>query len=244
MEDFDAVRQRFSRISGALNERLRRLFAATEAEVLGYGGVSLVARATGVSRRAITEGLAELSSGVSYVPEKTSEWIRRPDGGRKKAVEMDSTLQSDLESLIEPHTRGDPQSPLRWTCQSLRQLAAQLTALGHPVSHTLVGELLRKMGYSLQANQKTKEGATHPDRNAQFKFINARTKKELAAGSPVISVDTKKKELVGDFKLRTPDVLIDPKAIPRRYACTTSVSLNWGVPTPMEFMIWPTTWAG
>jgi len=202
MEDFDAVRQRFSRISGALNERLRRLFAATEAEVLGYGGVSLVARATGVSRRAITEGLAELSGGVSYVPEKTSEWIRRPGGGRKKAVELDSTLQSDLESLIEPLTRGDPQSPLRWTCQSLRQLATQLTALGHPVSHTLVGELLRKMGYSLQANQKTKEGATHPDRNAQFKFINARTKKELAAGNPVVSVDTKKKELVGDFKNR------------------------------------------
>jgi hypothetical protein len=118
----------------------------------------------------------------------------------------------------------------------LRQLAAQLTALGHPVSHTLVGELLRKMGYSLQANQKTKEGATHPDRNAQFKFINARTKKELAAGNPVISVDTKKKELVGDFK--------NPKATPRKYACTTSASLNWGVQTPMEFMIWPTTWAG
>ena len=161
MEDFDAVRQRFSRISGALNERLRRLFAATEAEVLGYGGVSLVARATGVSRRAITEGLAELSGGVSYVPEKTPEWIRRPGGGRKKAVVLDTTLQSDLESLIEPLTRGDPQSPLRWTCQSLRQLAAQLTALGHPVSHTLVGELLRKMGYSLQANQKTKEGVAH-----------------------------------------------------------------------------------
>lgn len=118
MEDFDAVRQRFSRISGALNEWLRRLFAATEAEVLGYGGVSLVARATGISRRAITEGLAELSNGVSYVPEKTPEWIRRPGGGRKKAVEPDSTLQSDLESLIEPLTRGDPQSPLRWTCQS------------------------------------------------------------------------------------------------------------------------------
>src|SRR6201998_784299 len=126
MEDIDAVRQRFSRISGALNERLRRLFAATEAEVLGYGGVSLVARATGVSRRAITEGLAELRIGVRYVPDKTPEWIRRPGGGRKKAVVLDATLQSDLESLIEPLTRGDPESPLRWTCQSLRQLAPQL----------------------------------------------------------------------------------------------------------------------
>jgi Rhodopirellula transposase DDE domain len=202
MEELDAVRQRFSRMSGALNERLRRLFAATEAEVLGYGGVSLVARATGVSRRAITQGLAELNSEVNHVPERTPERIRRPGGGRKKAIVLDATLQRDLESLIEPLTRGDPESPLRWTCQSLRQLAAQLGARGHQVSHTLVGELLREMGYSLQANQKTKEGGEHPDRNAQFEFINARTKKELAAGNPVISVDTKKKELVGDFKNR------------------------------------------
>src|SRR5271163_2082540 len=134
MEDFEAVRQRFSRISGALNERLRRLFAATEAEVLGYGGVSLVARATGVSRRAITQGLAELSSGVSDVPERTPERIRRPGGGRKKTIALDATLQRDLESLIEPLTRGDPQSPLRWTCQSLRQLATQLATRGHQVS--------------------------------------------------------------------------------------------------------------
>jgi hypothetical protein len=165
------------------------------------------------------------------VPERTPEWIRRPGVGRKKAVVLDTTLQSDLESLIEPLTRGDPQSLLRWTCQNLRQLATQLTALGHPVSHTLVRELLRKMGYSLQANQKTKEGATHPDRNAQFKFINARTKKELAAGNPVISVDTKKKELVGDFNLRIADALIDRKATPRRCACMTSASLNWDVQT-------------
>jgi len=189
-------------MSGALDERLRRLLAATEAEALGYGGVSLVSRATGVSRRAIIAGLAELKNGVTRLPEKTPARIRRPGGGRKKRVLVDATLQSDLEGLIEPLTRGDPQSALRWTCQSLRQLAAQLAALGHGVSHTLVGELLREMGYSLQANQKTKEGATHPDRNAQFEFINARTEKELAAGNPVISVDTKKKELVGDFKNR------------------------------------------
>jgi Rhodopirellula transposase DDE domain len=202
MEDIDAVRQRFSRISGSLNERLRRLFAATEAEVLGYGGVSLVARATGVSRRAITRGLAELGDRVHDLPEKTADRIRRPGGGRKKAVVLDATLRRDLESLIEPLTRGDPESALRWTCQSLRQLATQLITLGHQVSHTLVGELLREMGYSLQGNQKTKEGATHPDRNAQFEFINVRTEKELAAGNPVISVDTKKKELVGEFKNR------------------------------------------
>jgi hypothetical protein len=202
VQDFDAVRQRFSKISGALDERLRRLLAATEAEALGYGGVSLVSRATGVSRRAIIAGLAELKNGVTRLPEKAPTRIRRPGGGRKKRVLVDATLQSDLEGLIEPLTRGDPQSALRWTCQSLRQLAAQLAALGHGVSHTLVGELLREMGYSLQANQKTKEGAAHPDRNAQFEFINARTERELAAGNPVISVDTKKKELVGDFKNR------------------------------------------
>jgi transposase len=200
VEDLLAVKQRFACVSGALNERLRRLVAASEAEVLGYGGVSLVARATGVSRRAITQGLAEIKRGVSLVPDKTSDRIRRPGGGRKKALSLDATLQSDLESLIEPLTRGDPESALRWTCRSLRQLADELKALGHVVSHTLVGELLHQMGYSLQANQKTHEGASHPDRNAQFEFINVRTEKELAAGNPVISVDTKKKELVGDFK--------------------------------------------
>lgn len=200
VQDFDAVKQRFSRISGALNERLRRLLAAVEAETFGYGGVSMVARATGVSRRAITAGLAELKSGASSFREKTPERIRVLGGGRKKASVMDATLQSDLDRLIAPLTRGDPQSALRWTCLSLRQLAAQLGARGHRVSHTLVGELLKEMGYSLQANAKTREGAAHPDRNAQFEFINARIKKELVDGNPVISVDTKKKELVGDFK--------------------------------------------
>ncbi len=193
---------------------MRRLFAANEAEVLGYGGVSLVSRATGVSRRAITAGLVELECGrAGDVPQSPTR-IRRSGGGRKKAVVADATLQRDLEGLIEPLTRGDPQSALRWTCQSLRQLAAQLAALGHRVSHTTVGELLREMGYSLQANQKTMEGAAHPDRNAQFEFINARTERELAAGNPVISVDTKKKELVGDFK--NPGRTYRPKGDPQK----------------------------
>lgn len=202
MEDSLAVSQRFASIADALNERLRRLVAASEAQVLGYGGVSLVARATGVSRRAITQGLAEIKRGVSAASEQNPARIRRPGGGRKKTLSLDGSLQSDLENLIEPLTRGDPESALRWTCRSLRQLAGELRALGHAVSHTLVGELLHQMGYSLQANQKTQEGASHPDRNAQFEFINARTQQELAAGNPVISVDTKKKELVGDFKNR------------------------------------------
>jgi len=139
VQDIDAVRQRFSRISGALNERLRRLLAAVEAETFGYGGVSIVARATGVSRRAITAGLAELKSGKIEAAEKTSERIRVPGGGRKKASLIDVTLQKDLDSLIAPLTLGDPQSTLRWTCLSLRQLAKQLGVRGHQVSHTLVG---------------------------------------------------------------------------------------------------------
>jgi transposase len=200
MEEMERVRERFSSISAALDERLRRLLAAAEAKTFGYGGISLVARATGVSRRAITAGLAELEAEVACREPGAARRVRHPGGGRKKKTATDSSLKSDLERLIEPVTRGDPQSPLRWTCKSLRRLAQELKARGHQISHTLVGELLHEMGYSLQANQKTNEGASHPDRNAQFEFINARTARELALGNPVISVDTKKKELVGDFK--------------------------------------------
>ena len=130
----------------------------------------------------------------------TTARVRKTGGGRKKATAQDVTLLRDLERLIEPLTRGDPESPLRWTCKSLRRLAAELVAGGHEVSHRLVGELLEELGYSLQANRKTQEGSAHPDRDAQFLFINRRTQEELALGNPVISVDTKKKELVGDFK--------------------------------------------
>ena len=180
---------------------MRRLVAAAEAKVAGYGGVSLVARATGVSRRAITVGLEELKHPAPQ-PEisATTARVRKTGGGRKKATAQDVTLLRDLERLIEPLTRGDPESPLRWTCKSLRRLAAELVADGHEVSHRLVGELLEELGYSLQANRKTQEGSAHPDRDAQFLFINRRTQEELALGNPVISVDTKKKELVGDFK--------------------------------------------
>ena len=180
---------------------MRRLVAATEAKVAGYGGVSLVARSTGVSRRAITLGLEELKNPVTAAGTSGhSARIRRVGGGRKKTTDRDATLLADLEKLIEPLTRGDPQSPLRWTCKSLRKLAAELVAGGHEVSHRLAGDLLEELGYSLQANRKTLEGSAHPDRNAQFEFINKRTQEELAQGNPVISVDTKKKELVGDFK--------------------------------------------
>jgi transposase len=195
------IKQRFSLLSGSLDERMRRLVAAAEAKVAGYGGVSLVARATGVSRRAITVGLEELKHAASPpAVSAPSARVRKTGGGRKKATAQDVTLLRDLERLIEPLTRGDPESPLRWTCKSLRRLAAELVAGGHEVSHRLVGELLEELGYSLQANRKTQEGSAHPDRDAQFLFINRRTQEELALGNPVISVDTKKKELVGDFK--------------------------------------------
>lgn len=199
MDAAEPARKRFDLIGWALDERLRRLLAAAEARVLGRGGVTAVATATGVSRRAIHAGLKELAER----PEATllaAGRIRRPGAGRKKLVERDDTLRTDLERLVEPLTRGDPETPLRWTCKSVGRLAEELTAQGHRVSRTVVGELLAAMGYSLQANAKTLEGGDHPDRNAQFDHINRAVQARLVQGKPVISVDTKKKELIGSFK--------------------------------------------
>jgi len=198
MVDAGAIRRRFKLIEKHLDERMRRLVAAAEAESVGTGGVSLVARATGVSRRAIRVGAEELKA---RGPRRLAGGrIRRPGGGRKRTVEQDATLLADLETMIEPTARGDPESPLRWTCKSVRRLAAELTRQGHRTSHRMVAELLHQLGYSLQANRKTIEGAHHPDRNAQFEYINARVRAALRRGEPAISVDTKKKELVGNFK--------------------------------------------
>jgi transposase len=198
MVDAGAIRRRFTLIEKHLDERMRRLVAAAEAEAVGTGGVSLVARATGVSRRAIRVGAQELKARGRQ--RLAGGRIRRPGGGRKRTVEQDATLIADLETLIEPTARGDPESPLRWTCKSVRRLAAELTRQGHRTSHRMVAELLHQLGYSLQANRKTIEGAHHPDRNAQFEYINARVRAALRSGEPAISVDTKKKELVGNFK--------------------------------------------
>ena len=194
--DTDLIQQRFARLEPFLNERLRRLYAATEAQALGYGGISAVARATGVSRQAIANGLKELAAPDAA----TALRIRRAGGGRKRADTKDATLLHDMEQLVEPLSRGDPESPLRWTCKSVRKLADELNHQGHQVSHELVANLLKELGYSLQANRKTREGTAHPDRNAQFEHINAEVQAFQSAGQPVISVDTKKKELVGDFK--------------------------------------------
>jgi hypothetical protein len=199
MDATESAGKRFELIGWALDERLRRLLAAAEAQVLGRGGVTAVAAATGVSRRAIHAGLKELAGRPEPLPSSQAR-IRRPGAGRKRLAELDATLLADLERLVEPLTRGDPETPLRWTCKSLRLLAEELAGQGHHVSRTVVGELLAAMGYSLQANAKTLEGGGHPDRNAQFEHINHEVQARPAGGQPVISVDTKKKELTGTFK--------------------------------------------
>jgi len=196
VEEREAIKQRFELLAGELNERTRRLVAAAEALSLGWGGISVVSRATGVSRRAIRQGIKELQE-----PTGTSAGrIRRKGGGRKKTVDKDPSLRQDLERLVEPVTRGDLESPLRWTGKSVRKLAEELIQQGHTVSRQLVAELLHELGYNLQANRKSGEGGDHQDRDAQFEHINAAAQTFLAAGEPVISVEAKKKELVGDFK--------------------------------------------
>jgi transposase len=195
-EKFRAMRERLADLLPRLNERDRRLALATEAKSWGYGGISAVRRATGVSWKTIKRGMTELSGDPAETP---SGRVRAPGGGRKKAEVTDPELVDALESLIEPETRGDPESPLRWTTTSTRQLAETLTGRGHSVSHSVVAKLLRALGYSLQGTRKTLEGSQHPDRDDQFRYINERAEEFLAAGDPVISVDTKKKELVGPF---------------------------------------------
>ena len=192
------IKQRYSLISPFLDERQRRLYLAAEAKVIGYGGVSTVSRMTGVSRSAISAGYEDYDQAKEKGPSPGR--IRKEGGGRKRTVATDVTLKTDLEKLIEPVTRGDPESPLRWTCKSVRNLSDELNRMGHKTSHRMVAELLHEMDYSLQANRKTLEGESHPDRNAQFEFINQKVKDLQSMEQPVISVDTKKKELVGDFK--------------------------------------------
>jgi hypothetical protein len=185
---------KFRAIWPHLDERTRRLTAASEAKALGYGGVSLVSRACGLSRKAIRKGIQEIETGVTW-----GGRIRRPGGGRKPITHSDPKLVMRLEEMIDAETRGDPQSPLRWTCKSTRALAAALTRRRHPISHSKVAQILHDQGYSLQGNRKTEEGEDHPDRDAQFRHINAAVKQYLKQGWPVISADTKKKELIGNY---------------------------------------------
>lgn len=196
MPDEKQITEKYMKLLPVMTERSKRLWAATEAQALGRGGISAVSRATGIDRNTIRKGIKELASPESLSPER----IRRPGGGRKRMSVIDPTLMQDLDALIDPVTRGDPESPLRWTCKSLRKLAAELKRKGHQVSHMLVGDLLHEMGYSLQGNRKVREGKNHPDRNEQFERIGRKVRRRMSRRQPAISVDCKKKELVGDFK--------------------------------------------
>jgi len=191
------LRRKFGLIWPHLDERARRMMAANEARQLGHGGVSIVSQACGLSRVTITKGMRELRS-RPLEPGR----IRRPGAGRPSLLLVDPDLPRILEGLVEPLSRGDPESPLRWTCKSTRMLAAELTSQNHALSHEKVAQLLRQMDYSLQGNRKTEEGNDHPDRDEQFEYINEQVRRALAAGRPVISVDTKKKELIGNYENR------------------------------------------
>jgi len=205
MSDVPPIRAKYERLRPFLDERRRRLWAAAEALALGRGGVTAVATATGLRRNTIQAGVRELRAGagptgVAPGAPESEPRVRAPGGGRKALTAHDPSLVRNLEALVEPVTWGDPMSPLRWTCKSTRQLAAELERQGHRVSHQTVADLLHALDYSLQGNRKTREGAAHPDRDAQFAYINAQVQSFQQRGQPAISVDTKKKELVGDFQ--------------------------------------------
>jgi hypothetical protein len=194
--DENAIRERYGLMKGLLNERSRRRWAAAEARSHGRGGIAAVARATGISEGTVRRGLLELDAGEELEPDR----VRRAGAGRPGILEREPGLSEALDALIGPVTRGDPESPLRWTSKSAAKLAAALTEMGHQVVDRTVLRLLKAKGYSLQANKKTREGAQHPDRDAQFAHINQTVSEAIAAGQPVISVDAKKRELIGDFK--------------------------------------------
>jgi hypothetical protein len=211
-----SVRRKYEALAPLLHEKARRRWAACEALSLGRGGISLIAAATNLSRPMIRRGIAELQADnlssdddPPYPPQ-----IRRPGGGRHSIAATDRTLLQDLKRLIDPDTRGDPMSPLLWTCKSTRNLADALRELGHDLSHQTVGRMLVDLGYSLQVNRKTEEGQDHPDRDAQFEHINARVRSFQRRGQPVVSVDTKKKEIVGNY--RNPGQEWEPRRRPRR----------------------------
>ena len=196
----ERIRRKFAALAAVLDERSRRQWAASEAQELGYGGISSVAQATGLARDTIRLGVQELRYRQEHPDDPVNPRLRKAGAGRKALTALDPDLLPALERLVEPLTRGDPESPLRWTCKSTRTLAKELTGQGRPISDRTVAALLHEAGYSLQANRKTREGRQHPDRNAQFEYINAQARRLQQRSQPVISVDTKKKELVGDFK--------------------------------------------
>jgi transposase len=223
-----AISVRFKNLEAVFDEKSRRLWAAAEAESAGKGGVTAVHRATGISRTTIYQGIKELKNPEAL--KSSANRTRNPGGGRKRVVDINPELQSALEALLEPITRGDPESPLRWTCKSLTVLGMELNRQGHCISDRTVGRLLHEMGYSLQANRKTSDGKQHPDRNEQFEFINLLVEENLQSGNPVISVDAKKKELVGNFKNAGREW--HPKGKPEQVNVYDFLSLAEGRATP------------
>jgi hypothetical protein len=223
----EVIRRKYKRLSGVLDERGRRVWAAVEAEAIGYGGQSIVAKASGLSRTTLYR---EGSGKNQDLPASPRNRIRKAGGGRKKLTQQEPGLLSALEALVEPTTRGDPENALRWTCRSTRQLAATLEGRGYRIGHQTVASLLSDLGYSLQGNQKTKEGSSHPDRDAQFKYIHGRVEEFQRRGQPVVSVDTKKKELVGDFKNGGKEWR--PKGVPERVRVYDFVDKTLGKANP------------
>jgi len=224
-----SLTRKFERLSPELDERGRRCWAASEALELGHGGIKAAAEASGLNERTIRRGCAELRAGGEML-ENEERRLRQAGGGRLSCQRQDPTLLHALERLVEPTTRGDPTSPLRWTCKSTRKLADALKQQGHPISHTKVGQLLTALDYSLQGTRKTLEGASHPDRDAQFRYINRCVKVFQKAGQPVISVDAKKKELVGPFANRGREYR--PKKQPERVNTYDFPDKQWGKVCP------------
>jgi hypothetical protein len=226
-----SVRQKYHTLSHIMDERVLRLWAASEALALGWGGLTAVAQATGLSPSTIRAGIAECRSTQGHPEALDHEHhVRSPGAGRKRLVQQDRTLLKDLEALVNPSTRGDPQSPLLWTCKSTRNLAEALVGQGHRVSRQTVARLLQATGYNLQVNRKTREGASHPDRDAQFRYIAKQVRSFQRRGQPVVSVDTKKKELVGDFK--NPGREWQPKGTPDEVRCKDFIDKTLGKVTP------------
>ena len=196
MNEETQLSKKYKEVMSYLSERQKRIFLSIEAKYFGHGGITKVSRLSGVSRVSITKGIKELEEKVEMPVERS----RREGGGRKSAIDKFPQIKAELKKIIEPHTRGEPQSPLLWTSKSLRKISEELKAKGYPVSHRVAGEILKSEGFSLQANRKTDEGGSHPDRNDQFLHINQKVIAFQKEGNPVISVDTKKKELIGNFK--------------------------------------------
>ncbi len=230
MEKTKVIKEKYDSIKAQLNERSRRTWAAAEAISIGHGGIEIISKVTGLSRNTISRGKKEIISGKDYSSDPNAGRIRKKGGGRKCLEDIDAGLVVELDKLIEPETRGDPESPLRWTTKSTRNLADTLTEKGYKTSHTKVSALLKQAGYSLQALRKTNEGKTHPDRNRQFCYINSTVISFQKRGQPVVSVDAKKKELIGNFSNGGQEY--QPKGTPEQVNAYDFISLSEGKATP------------